>query len=353
MGRIADQVSGTSSAVGQYSAGIALAGCMLYSVLWTVSFASGTQNGDIISFFKWLAKAMFLIALAGAGSMYHEYVTSTFMSAPAEIGQVIANGGLSGSVKLDANGQLNIGTALDIAGSQGVCAGLSIWEQAGMLPSASTIGYFLAGFIVIIGAALFVTVAAGLAFMAYASLAVVLALGPLFIIAGIWDSTRPMFESFLRTAMNYSLYGVVLMVIVGMAIGMVTAFSNDDIGNLGDIGDLRDALSVAIRSLVAFAIATALLMKADDISASLVGGISLGGAGLAGRAAGIAAAPAKGAMAAAKVAQNPAKAMGEFAGGQFHRNPSTGQTSFQSAAETRSAHSSALSAARKRNTISK
>ena len=350
---LSDNVSTVAGNIGSYATGFAASGIALYSIMWVVAFVSGSQNGDVISFIKWLAKAMVLIAIAGTASVYSEYVIDTFWSAPAEVAQYVSSAGMGdSSVTYDAAGRINIGTALDQAANQGVCVGINIWKATSAWDVAKSLGFYLTGLVVIIGVVLFVAIAAGLAFVGYASLAIVLALGPLFIIAGIWDATKPMMESWLRTAINYALYGVVLVVIVGLGVGMVKAFGASTIGNLsGGLDDLSAVLTVAIRSLFVFAVATALLFKADDISASLVGGISLGAMGTLGRGASGAAAPVKVTIKAAKVASNPAKAAGEFMGGSFHKDPRTGRTGYKGPVDSARDHASALVHTRAKNKI--
>lgn len=356
MATLSQTVTQAAGNIGGYAAGIAGSGIALYSVMWVVAFASGTQNGDLVTFIKWLARAMLLIAIAGTASIYSEYVVDTFWSTPAEVAQYIASSGMTNSdVTYDAAGKLNIGTALDEASTQGVCAGINIWKSTSSWDISKSLGFFLTGLVIIVGVVIFVAIAAGLAFVGFASLAVVLALGPLFIVAGIWDATKPMMESWLRTAINYALYGVVLMVIVGLGIGLVQQFGADDLGSLGADGldDLSKVVSLGIRSLMVFAVATALLFKADDISASLVGGISLGAMGTLARGASGALAPAKAATKVAKAASNPAKTVGDFMGGSWHKDPRTGRTGYKGPIESARDHASALTHTRAKNKVTK
>lgn len=351
MGRLGDQVSTVSSQIGSYSATFALSGVALYAVMWTVAFVTGSQNGDWLSFVKWFTRAMILIGVAGTGSLYSDYVIDTFWATPAEVAQFVADGGMAqDGVSYDLKGKLNFGTALDMAANKGVCAGTSIWQATTTWDLSKSLGYFIAGLIIVLGVVLFVAMAAGLSFIGYASLSIVLTLGPLFLILGIWDSTKPMMEAWVRTAMNYAIYGVVLMVVVGVAIGLVTDFAGENMEGV-ETGTLTllEAMSLGVRSLFAFAIATALLFKADDISASIVGGISLGAIGSLTKAAAVAASPAKAAKEAGKIAANPAKAVGEFMGGTYHRDPRTGEYSYKTRAETASDYSSALRHTRSKN----
>ncbi len=350
---LSDNVSTVAGNIGGYATGFAASGIALYSIMWVVAFVSGSQNGDVISFIKWLAKALVLISIAGTASVYSGYVIDTFWSTPAEVAQFVASAGMGdSSVSYDAAGRINIGTALDQSANQGVCVGINIWKATSAWDVGKALGFYLTGLVVIIGVVIFVAVAAGLAFVGYASLAIVLALGPLFIIAGIWEATKPMMESWLRTAINYALYGVVLVVIVGLGVGMVKSFGNSAIGNLsGGLDDIAAVLTLAIRSLFVFAVATALLFKADDISASLVGGISLGAMGTLGRGASGAAAPVKVTIKAAKAASNPAKTAGEFMGGSFHKDPRTGRTGYKGPVESARDHASALVHTRAKNKI--
>lgn len=355
MARLGDQVSTVSANIGAYSAGFALSGVALYAVMWTVAFVTGSQNGDVLSFLKWFTRALIIISVAGTGSLYSDYVIDTFWATPAEVAQYVIDGGMvQDGLSYDLRGKVNFGTALDTAANRGVCAGTSIWQATTTWDLSKSLGYFLAGLVVVLGVVLFVALAAGLSFIGYASLAIVLTLGPLFIILGIWDATKPMMEAWVRTAMNYAIYGIVLMVIVGLAIGLVISFGAEDMESIkaGTL-DLAGALRLAVRALFAFGIASALLFKADDISASIVGGISLGAIGSLTKAAAVAASPAKAAKEAGKIAANPAKAVGEFMGGtyQTQRDPRTGAMTqvYKSRAETARDYASALTHTRAKN----
>lgn len=351
---LADATLSISGQIGGYATGIAAAGCGLYAVLWVISFVTGTQNGDIFSFLKWFAKALLLIAIAGSSSIYGEYVLDVFWEAPAEVAQFVANAGLDdGGISYDAQGRLNIGTALDKVASKGICSGTNIWKATSWWNPSESAQYFLSGLAVILMVVLFVALAGGLAFMGAASLSIVLSLGPLFIIAGIWETTRPMLESWLRTAINYAIYGVVLLIIVGLAVGMVDSGIIQSTSEKGaDFAvDITLALGLAIKSLFIFGVGAAMLFKADDISASLVGGISMGAAGILGRAASMTSSPAKAMKTAANVAMNPAKAAGEFMGGNFYNDPRTGKAAYRGPLDSARNNYDALKNARAKNTI--
>lgn len=348
--QLREQVEASASAVGSWSAGIAAAGISLYATMWVVNWARGGSGGTVMEFVVWWARAMVFTAIAGSAAYYNSFVTDVFWQAPAQIAQVVVQGKFAASdIKMDAEGKLQLGNALDQAATKGICTGTNLWKATSSWAPVDSLGYWLAGLFVIVGVVIFVAVTAGLTFIGYASLAIVLSLGPLFLIAGIWDATRPMFESFMRTAINYALYGIVLMIVVGLTLGLINSFSTSSLSQGG--GTIADAISLAIRSMVVFAIGTAMLFKADDISSSLAGGVSIGAAGLAAKAAAITASPAKAALKAAQIAANPGKAMGEFTGGTFHRDPRTGRMAYRSRSENAGEYQGALTNARKKNGI--
>lgn len=349
------QSESSAAAVGTYAAGIAGAGITTYVILWLLAFASGGSGGTLTELIIWWARAMAFTLIAGTASYYNHYVAEVFWDAPGEIAQAVAQGKFNAaSLTRDVEGRINLGSALDQVASKGVCSALGLWNATvSWRHPVDALGYFGAGLTIILVTVVFVAIAAGLAFISYVALSVVLALGPLFVLAAIWQATKPMFESFLRTAINYALHGVVLMIMVGLAIGLMQSFATSAIGTpAGDKG-LMQATMLVVRMLFAFAIGIALLLKADDLSASLVGGISLGAGGMAGAAGGVLGGGVKGAIGGAKAAANPGKTAGEFMGGSFHRNPSTGDVTYKSAGQGRKDHSAAMRAARSSNGVQK
>lgn len=348
------QVESGAAAVGSWAAGIAAAGVSAYSIIWVLNFARGGSGGSVSDLIWWWARAMVFATVAGTASYYSAFVTDTFWTAPSQLAQVVAVGSFNpADIRMDNEGQIQMGTALDLAANRGFCNATNLWKATSSWDPIDGIGFFLMGLLLIAAVVIFIAIAAGLIFIGYVSLGIVTSLGPLFIIAGIWDTTKPMFESFIRTATNYALYGVVVMMIVGITLGLITAFSNSALGAATSGMAISEAIVLAVRTAIVFAIAVAMLLKADDISASLVGGISLGAGHTLKAAAKGATLPVKAATAAGRFAQNPAKGVGQFLGGDFHRDMRSGKMVYRSASQSANEHGAALANARKKNSVKK
>jgi type IV secretion system protein VirB6 len=225
--------------------------------------------GKITEPFEAGLKRIALIALIlGVGLrlwLYNTVIVDTFYNAPAQLAAAVV--GASDPV----------GTIDAIWDSGGTVAG-SLWDKAGSVGIWGGFGFYLAGAVVwcLIGAlcvyAMFLIALSSIA------LAVLLALGPLFIALLFFDATRRFFTAWIAQLANYGLITVLTVMVGALLLRIVQSYAAQTAARGAAILTV-DALNMMLIALLVFLV----LRQVMPIAAGLAGGVSLNSFGIAGR----------------------------------------------------------------------
>ncbi|MFN3828373.1 MAG: type IV secretion system protein [Micavibrio sp.] len=143
-----------------------------------------------------------------------------------------------------------------------------ILEGAGL----TDFGLYLYAGIVFMGTVCFAGYAGMLIILSKIAVAILLAVGPIFILLLIFSNSRGLFEGWLRTLLNYS----VIPIFVYTLLAFLLSLAERPLENLEEHSSVTQALldGVAPYALVTF-ISTLLLMQIMNMAASVTGGLSL------------------------------------------------------------------------------
>ena len=237
----------------------------LWVVLYGVSILRGTIREPIMSFAWSAARVVVIVALATNASTFQTYVTGLFFeSLPKEIGNAIAGAGLDTSS----------GAPFDKLLNKGIEVATKIYEQSGLTNIApALIAAILMVFTAVSGFLQF-------AVLLYAKigLAIVIALGPVFIALMLFEATRPFGTAWTRQVANFVILHVLVVALVGLMLTTVSGFVDKYGTNATSAGQLIVG-AVAISSILGLAAYIALQLP--EIASGLAGG----GAALSARAA--------------------------------------------------------------------
>lgn len=236
---------------------------LLYVVLYGFAVMRGAI-AEPIQEFAWRAMRLVLIVLlASNASSFQQYVTNLFFtSLPKEIGNALAGSAL------DANS----GAPFDKLLNKGIEVAQKIYDRAGLTDIApALIAAILLVFTAVSGFLQF-------AILLYAKvgLAIVIALGPIFIALALFDATRPFAEAWTRQVANFLILHVLVVALVGLMLTSVQGFV-EKYGADAASGGAIIVGAVAISAVLGLAAYIALQLPA--IAGSLAGG----GASLAAR----------------------------------------------------------------------
>jgi len=272
-------------------------------------FISGRfSTSDLITH---CVKILLVLALATQWNAFFMFVYSMATNLPSDIaGQVMqaASTSLGTQAQAATAATANAALAQFYDRAMTVCSG--ILEGAGI----HVWMYFYAAIIWIV-AGLFVAYATMLIILSKLAVAVILAVGPVFILLVIFHDTRKLFEGWLRTLINYALIPIFVYAMLALLLALVEpplAFleSHSNVNSPALTG-------VAPFALITF-IATLLLQQVMSIAANITGGVSLSTMGAVSQAIGV----ARGAITGTKMGILTGK--GIYQMGKAIKNYSTG-----------------------------
>lgn len=183
---------------------------LLYVMVWGYLQLAGKIEEPV---FEGARRILVLVAVLGFSIRlwsYNAFWVDTFMTSPQALATALAGA--------PAGPGLN-GTA-DTVLNEGFTVAENLYKQAGVLDG--NFGFYIAAAVMWIVITLTATYAAFLAALSRIALALILALGPLFILGLLFDSTRRFFESWVAQLANYALIAVLTGAIGGLLLEIVT-----------------------------------------------------------------------------------------------------------------------------------
>jgi type IV secretion system protein VirB6 len=204
-----------------------------------------------------------LVVVLGVGLRLWEYnalVVDTFLEAPVELAARLAGAADP------------VGT-VDALWEQGGTVAATLWEKGGLFDGE--LGFYVAATIVygLMGTVCVYTLF--LLALARVALALLLAIGPLFIVLLLFESTQRYFEAWLGQLANYALVGVLAVLTASLMLTVVEAYATQTAA-LGAAILTVDALDM----LLVAGLVLLLLRQVMPIAARLAGGVSLASFGV-------------------------------------------------------------------------
>src|SRR5271168_1496494 len=230
-------------------------------------------------------KRIALIALVlGVGLrlwLYNTVIVDTFYSAPAQLAAAMVG----------ANDP--VGTIDAIWDSGGIVAG-NLWDKGGLWKG--DFGFYLAGAVVWCLMGVLCVYAMFLIALSSIALAVLLALGPLFIALLFFEATRRLFSAWIAQLANYALITLLTVMVAALLLHVVQSYAAQTAARGSAILTV-DALNMMLIAVLVFLV----LRQVMPIASGLAGGLALHSFGIASRSG------AWAAMTAARLAAPAAK----------------------------------------------
>ena len=230
---------------------------VLYVMVWGYLHLKGSIEEPFVS---GALRILTLALVFGVGLRlwaYHTVITDTFFDAPVRLaGNII---GASDPVR-----------TVDTIWEQGGLVASALWERGGVF--TGDLGFYLAALAVYVLMGLVCVYAMFLISLSRIALAVLLALGPLFILMLLFTSTRRFFEAWLQQLANYALVSVLTVFVAALMLEIVQSYA-EQTAALGSAILTVDALNMVLAASLLFLV----FMQVMPIAARLAGGISLSG----------------------------------------------------------------------------
>ena len=228
---------------------------VIYVMIWGYLHLRGQVDEPIMTAAVRLLK---LVAVFGIGLrlwMYHDLIVDTFFTAPAQLAAQLV--GASDPV-----------TIVDTIWDRGGSAAGNLWDKGGLL--SGDVGFYFAAIAIYALVGLVCVYTMFLMTLSRVALAVLLALGPLFIVLTLFDSTRRFFDSWLHELANYALVTILTVLVAALMLDFVEAYAAQTAARGSAILTV-DALNL----LLASALVALVLRQVLPIAARLAGGSAL------------------------------------------------------------------------------
>jgi len=239
----------------------------LYVMAWGYLHLTGQIEEPFIAGLKRIATLAVVLGVAINLWLYNTIIVDTFYNAPARLAAAVVGSGDP------------VGTIDSIWESGGAVAN-NLWVKGGLV---SGWGYLIAGTVVwgLIG--LLCVYAMFLIALSNIALAVLLALGPLFVAMLLFDATKRMFAAWVSQLANYALITVLTVMVGALMLQVVQTFATQTAARGGAILTV-DALNMLLVAVLVFLI----LRQIMPVAAGLAGGLALSSFGFVSRTVGTA-----------------------------------------------------------------
>ena len=259
--RLASYVSAQAAATAAAIEPAAVSLAVIYVMVWGFLHLKGAIEEPVMAGALRIAR---LAVVFGVGLQlwhYNDALVNTFMDAPVELAARLA-------------GAADPVATLDTVWAQGGAVASSLWEKGGVLNGE--VGFYLAGAVVYALMGAVCVYALFLMALSRVALALLLAVGPLFILMLLFESTRRFFEAWVAQLANYALVALLAVLMTALMLTVVEAYATQTAAQGAAIltVDALDMLLVAGLVLL-------LLRQVMPIAARLGGGVALTSFGVA------------------------------------------------------------------------
>ena len=209
-------------------------------------------------FMTGLRRIMLLVIVLGGALqlwLYNAVIVDTFYNAPAQLAAAVA--GAAAPV-----------TTLDVVWQAGGTVANQLWSRAGLFNG--DFGFYIAGVLVWIVMGLVCCYAMFLIALSKIALAVLLALGPLFIIFRLFEGTRRLFDAWLMQLANYGFITILTVLVGALLLTLIQSYATQTAARGAALATV-DALDMLLAAVIVLLV----LRQIMPIAASLAGGGSL------------------------------------------------------------------------------
>ncbi len=235
----------------------------VYVMVWGYLQLTGRIEEPLVTGLRRLLTLALVIGGALHLWLYNSLIVDTFYRAPAQLAAAIV-------------GTAQPVTTLDVIWSRGGAVADFLWNNGGVL--SGDFGYYVAGAVVWVLVGLLCVYTMFLIALSSVALAVLLALGPLFLTLLLFDSSRRFFEAWVAQLANYALITILTVLAAALLLQIVQAYAEQTAAR-GNALVTVDALDMVLVAVLVFL----LLRQVMPIAAALAGGIALSTFGAASR----------------------------------------------------------------------
>jgi type IV secretion system protein VirB6 len=252
---------------------------IIYVLLWGAGIASGQIHEPFGDGIRRILRIITITVIGLTAGNYQNVIVDFFVHVPAELAAQMVN---PGAGTAGGGSAASLADILDNALGRGLAIAGQAWDMAESLSIFDgAIGYYLIAMILYLVVAIIVAIATGIVFVTFISLALLLAVGPFFILMAIFQVTQRFFEAWLGQVVSMA----VLFLLVASAVSLcftvfdkfVTALPQDS---------WEDTILNMVKVLTSAIAIITVLWQTQVMAAALGQGIAMSAQQFAGRIAG-------------------------------------------------------------------
>jgi type IV secretion system protein VirB6 len=237
----------------------------VYVMAWGYLHLTGKIDEPVVTGLKRILMMALILGVGLRLWLYNMLIVDTFYSAPAQLAAAMV-----GSAD-------PVGTIDSIWESGGAVAGI-LWTKAA---SSWSVGFYIAGAVVWCLVGMLCVYAMFLIALSTIALAVLLALGPLFVVTLFFDATKRFFAAWIAQLANYALITVLTVMVSALLLQVVQSYATQTAARGAAIFTV-DAVNMVLIAVLVFLV----LRQVMPIASGLAGGASLNSLGLISRGVG-------------------------------------------------------------------
>src|SRR5258708_37940223 len=253
-GQLATYIGGTEVCLGAVLEPAIVTLATVYVMAWGYLHLTGKIDEPVLTGLKRILAMALILGVGLRLWLYNTLIVDTFYHAPAQLAAAMV-----GSTD-------PVGTIDTIWESGGAVAG-NLWTKAGSL---FDLGFYIAGAVVWCLVGLLCVYVMFLISLSTIALAVLLALGPLFIASLFFDVTKRFFAAWIAQLANYALITVLTVMVAALLLRVVQAYAAQTAARGAAIFTV-DALNMMLMVVLVFLV----LRQVMPITSGLAGGASL------------------------------------------------------------------------------
>lgn len=221
----------------------------------------GAVEMPVAEFLNRCLRVGIITSIALSGGLYQDKIAGAITTVPDELALALISNATNSSTAANL---------IDEAAGQGFKRSTEAFEKGGFLSSNGLL-FGLFGMLILFVTGILVGIGGAFILLAKIALALLAGLGPLFIIALLWQPTHRFFEQWAAQVLNYGLLIVLFSAVFGLVMNIFGNYMSDmKLDGIQSVGyQLGGAMILSVASIV-------LLLQLPSIASGLAGGIGLG-----------------------------------------------------------------------------
>ncbi len=234
-----------------------------YVMAWGYLHLTGRIEEPVLTGLKRIAVLALVLGVSLRLWLYNALIVDTFYDAPAQLAAAVI-------------GTHDPVATIDAIWDRGGLVAGNLWDKGGVM--SGDFGFYIAGAMVWCLMGVLCVYAMFLLALSSIALAVLLALGPLFIVSLLFESSKRFFAAWLAQLANYGLITVLTVMIAALLLQIVQSYAAQT-ADRGSAIVTVDALHMMLVATLVFLV----LRQVMPIAAGLAGGVALSSYGLVSR----------------------------------------------------------------------